>query len=67
MIKSQKRKTIGEIVKSQLKEYIIENLVIGQTTAEKDMQADITVKLNLNINVKINQGNPECVSRGICK
>ena len=53
IIKSQNSKTIGEIVKSQLKkEYVIENIVMGQTFVNKDTPVDI-VKLNLNINVKI--------------
>ena len=54
IIKSQKSKNIGEIVKSQLKEeYVIENIVVSQTTIEEDTSVDIIVKLNLNINVKI--------------
>ena len=56
MIMSQKSKTIGEIVKSQLKEeQVIENIVMGQTIIEEDTSMDIImiIKLNLNINVKI--------------
>ena len=49
-----KSKPIGEIVKSQLKEdYVIENIVMGQTIIEEDTPMDIVVKLNLNINVKV--------------
>jgi len=52
--KAQKSLSIGEIVKSQLKEeYILENIVVGQTIVEEDTPVDIIVKLNLNINVKI--------------
>ena len=41
-------------MKSQLKEeYVIENIVVGQTFVNKDTPVDSIVKLNLNINVKI--------------
>ena len=54
MIKSQKSKTIRDVVKSQLKEeYVIENIIVGQTIIAEDMSVDIIVKLNLNINIKI--------------
>jgi len=54
MIKAQKSWTIGEIVKSQLKEgYVIEDTVLGQTIDEEDTLVDIIVKLNWNINMKI--------------
>jgi len=44
-----KSKTIGEIVKSQIKEeYVVETIAMSQMIIE-----DIIVKLNLNINVKI--------------
>ena len=41
-------------MKSQLKEeYVIENIVVGQTIVEEDMKVDIIVKLNLNIILNI--------------
>jgi len=56
MIKAENSKTIGGIVKSRLKEdYVIENVVVGQTIVEEDTPVDIIVKLNLNIKVKIRQ------------
>jgi len=43
-------------VKSLLKEeYVIENIVVGQMINEEDTLADIMVKLNFKINVKIKQ------------
>ena len=45
---------IREIVKSQLKgEYVIDNIVMGQTIIEEDKPVDMIVKQNLNIDVKI--------------
>ena len=41
-------------MKSQLKEeYVIENIVVGQTILEESLVVNIIVKLNLNISEKI--------------
>jgi len=53
IVKAKKCKTIGGIVKSQRKEeYVIENIIVGQTIVEEDTPVDIIVKLNFNIKVK---------------
>jgi len=57
IIKAQKAKLL-EIVKTQLKEeYVIKNIVVGQTIIEEELLVDIIVKLNLKINVKIKHKN----------
>ena len=48
IIKSLKSKTIGEIVKSQLKEeYVIENIVVGQTIVKEDGDSSLRLTVYL--------------------
>ena len=50
--KAQKRKNYWRDCEIQLKEeYVIENIVVGQTIIKENMLLDIIVKLNLNIYV----------------